>query len=554
MMSFFSKTAFSTMRKNKMIYVPYLITASLMTMLYYILSSVQIMVAESGMSGSLTMTEILRVSRWVSGFLSLIFLFYINSFVMKRRSKEFGLFSVLGLEKGHLAKIVFWEILFTFVSSLMIGIFSGAILSQLMFLLLLYIVGIPSLLHFRIPFQAVGVTTILFAAGWLVVLLYSQVVVFRSEPIAFLQSAKEGEREPKSKTWVTLLGLLSLGAGYTLALKVVSPFEAIAIFFPAVMFVMLGTYCLFLSGSIALLKLLRRNKNFYYHPSNFISVSGMIYRMKRNAAGLASICILATAVLVTLSSTVCLYLGEEDMLDRQYPRDFTISSFWPADSPDLFLLLKTVSSNYTKSYGLEIQNEYGSIEAIESDNDEPAQVYYTFYFDLNQEPSDYAFYENMRESYLQSIPRLAQTESKSLVRAEFFQIYGSLLFVGVFFVALFLVTTVLIIYYKQITEGFDDSERFRIMQQVGLSHKEVKQTILQQILMVFFLPLLVAFVHISVAFPVLLKMLTVFGMTNRNLFLLCVMSSCAVFALFYGVIYRATAGAYYRIVQNKQVS
>lgn len=149
---------------------------------------------------------------------------------------------------------------------------------------------------------------------------------------------------------------------------------------------------------------------------------------------------------------------------------------------------------------------------------------------------------------------MAQTESKSLVRAEFFQIYGSLLFVGVFFVALFLVTTVLIIYYKQITEGFDDSERFRIMQQVGLSHKEVKQTILQQILMVFFLPLLVAFVHISVAFPVLLKMLTVFGMTNRNLFLLCVMSSCAVFALFYGVIYRATAGAYYRIVQNKQVS
>ncbi len=216
--------------------------------------------------------------------------------------------------------------------------------------------------------------------------------------------------------------------------------------------------------------------------------------------------------------------------------------------------MKNISSDYAKSYGLEIRNEYGFLEELQNTNDETAQIIYTFYFDLNQEPNDYAFYDNMREAYLQHIPRLAQVDSKALARTEFFQIYGSLLFVGVFFVALFLVTTVLIIYYKQITEGFDDSERFRIMQQVGLSHKEVKKTILQQILMVFFLPLLVAFVHISVAFPVLLKMLTVFGMTNSSLFLLCVMASCAVFALFYGVIYRATAGAYYRIVQNKQVA
>lgn len=653
---FYLRLAISNIRNNKTIYLPYLMASSLIVMLFYGLRSVSYMVVESESSGSGTMAAILNLSSWICGILALIILFYVNSFIMKRRKKEFGLYSILGMEKRHISIVMVWEVLLTGLISVLAGILFGALFSQLLFLLLLKIVGLPAALVFQIPMSAILITLPLFGAGFLFLLIFDVISIYRTDPIALLRSAKEGEREPKSKWFIALIGLVTLLSGYCLSWTVQTPRDAVSVFFPAVLLVMIGTYCLFISGSIVLLKLLRKKKSFYYKPKNFISVSGMMYRMKQNATGLANICNLSTCVLVTLSSTVCLFIGEEDILREQYPRDVKTSCImtdaqsgeilmqaseahakqydvsienpvsyadlsYPAQlsetgfeatevykndtvAMDILLLsdynricgtsfslakgevLAVSSKSMSWSDKIRLQGEEfsirGTVEYPDFINVVPGLCYdvviilpeYSDLVDLQTKlntsrPDGGTFsivfnydhdvtgqnlgeyYGTMREELGKTVERLAEVSSIDSSRSDFYQVYGSILFVGIFFVTQFLIAAVLIIYYKQITEGFDDHDRFRIMQNVGMSDREVRATISKQVLMVFFLPLGMALLHIVVAFPVLCKLLLAFNMTNERLFLLCTICAILVFALFYFVVYQLTSKIYYRIVQAK---
>lgn len=649
--NFYSRIALLNIRNNKNIYLPYLLAGSLIVMLFYSLRSVCAMVVSGNVAGGATMGAMLQMSSWICGLLSLAILFYINSFIMKRRKKEFGLYSILGMEKRHICLVMIWEVLFAGAASILCGILLGALSGQLLFLLLLKIVGLPAALQFQIPFGEVAATVILFGFGFFLLLFYDVISVCRTDPIALLRSDKVGEREPKTKWAIALLGFLTLGAGYLLALTVQSPSDALTVFFPAVLLVILGTYCLFVAGSVLFLKLLRKKKSFYYKPKNFISVSGMMYRMKQNAVGLANICILSTCVLVTLSSTVSLFMGEEDILRVQYPRQIMTSCIIETaqSGPELV----QAARRHAERYGVSPQNDVGyanlnypagykdgSITAsnvftgsvyevdvitledynrimgtgLSLEQDEAAiavfqmevntdkiwlegtayqirerlempdflgrmsgypgvlailpdlshleslvqrmegvdggryNLLYYYNYDLSGEVPA-AFYTTLREDLLKTVPRLLRTGSMDTAREDFYQIYGSLLFVGIFFIALFLIATVLIIYYKQITEGFDDHDRFRIMRNIGLSDREIRSTINKQVLMVFFLPLGMAVVHIAVAFPVLCKLLLAFNMANQTLFLGCTVCVILLFALSYYAVYHKTSKTYYRIVQ-----
>lgn len=654
--AFYPRLAVTNIKKNKSIYVPYLLAGSLIVSLFYILSSVTYMVSHSNIEGGETMGIILMFSTWICGFLSLIILFYINSFIMKRRKKEFGLYSILGMEKRHISIVMLWEVAIAGAISIFCGIASGALFSQLLFLLLLKIVGLPSALTFQIPLQSIFSTFILFGLGFAVVLLFDIIGIIRSNPISLLHSTKEGEREPKSRWLIALIGAITLGGGYTLSLMVRTASDAIGAFLFAVVLVMIGTYCLFIAGSIVVLKFLRKNKTFYYKPKNFISVSGMIYRMKQNATGLANICILSTCVLVTLSSTVCLFIGEEDILQGRFYRQVQVNSIASEQSEEL---MEAAAENHAQRYGFEVKNAVGytglSFAAKRNDdafqinkrynadtyemyalnlqdynritgadlslkdgevlvnisgtplngntiqignssykvagtiappkyistigvgngvyivvptfkdlqhlsnnleltnsNKDGYKLWYNYKYDVKGDSEKLPeFYESMRDAYNETVPHLGMVDNIDSARSGFYQVYGSMLFVGIFFVTLFLIAAVLIIYYKQITEGYDDHDRFQIMQKVGMSDKEVRSTIQKQVLMVFFLPLGMAVVHISVAFRVLCKMLMVFNMYNTTLFLLCTLGAVLIFAIFYLFVYQLTARTYYRIVQNK---
>ncbi len=652
---FYSRMAVSNIRKNKNIYLPYLLAGTLIVALFYILSSITTMVQQSPMEGGSTMSVILLMSTVICGFFALNILFYINSFIIKRRKKEFGLYSILGMEKRHISIVMFWEVIITGMVSVVCGIVGGALLSQLLFLLLLKIIKLPAALTFQIPLSSVVTTAVLFGVGFAATLVYDVISIMRTDPIALLHSAKQGEKEPKARWLLTLFGLLALGGGYLLSWTVRTPSEAVAVFLLAVLLVIIGTYCLFISGSIVLLKFLRKNKKYYYKPKNFISVSGMIYRMKQNAAGLATICILSTSVLVTLSSTVCLFIGEEDILRVRFDRQVHANCIADTQSAQL---MQGVAEAHAQDHGFTVVNDIGyysfsfpgyrsgdrfdmidqygnqsffvEVLALEdynritglaktlkegealvcagenplgddtitlgekayqvkgsfprpdylgsltagdeflvvlpklddltslrdtynsvNDDDHHRSLWYDLEYDVSGDGNLSEFYGTMRDAYTAKVEHISIVDNIDSARTDFYQLYGSLMFVGIFFVMLFLIATVLIIYYKQVTEGYDDHDRFQIMQKVGLSDKEVRSTIQKQVLLVFFLPLGTAVLHIVVAFRVLCKLLLVFNMTNTLLFLLCTFGAALAFAVLYFVVYQLTARTYYRIVQAK---
>lgn len=650
---FYPRLAVSGMRRNKILYVPYLLAASLMVMLFYILSSMTWIVGNSGIKGGSSMSVLLMLSSVVCGLLTVLILFYLNGYVIKQRSREFGLYSVLGLGKGNLCLLLFWEILFSCIGSLICGILAGAVFSQLMYLLLLNITRLPVDLEIWVPMGAVNITVYLFLAAWGIVLLRNVIRIFRSDPIEILRRTSQGEQEPRSRWLIALTGACTLTAGYALALTVQDPSMVLAIFLPATILVIIATYCIFSALSIVVLKAMRKNRRFYYRSDNFINVSGMLYRMKQNAVGLANICILASAVLVTISSCVCLYIGEEDMLDSLYPREVAVTvyrnKYAEKPEPDLLAATQEIAQSYdmelldpitvtkcvvyvhqngsvitsthetkqinrTLEYRLldELNAELGSSYTLsdqevlvchtkdftegmtlqidgsnftvvtlpESDAlntyltqtgassnpifffhdkdtlmrarqmDESATLSYVLWFDYDIEAVNAGLFQQNLYDHLSRSEGNFGTRFKSEARTDFYSMYGSLLFVGLFFVALFLITTVLIIYYKQITEGYEDRQRFRIMRQVGLSDAEVRTSIRRQVQMVFFLPIIVALVHIAFAFPALQKIMTLFEMHNTPLFIGCVAVSALVFLGFYTGVYLITARTYYHIVTS----
>ena len=598
---FYAKFAVNNLKKNAQTYIPYLLTCVTTVMMFYMIYGLAVNDGLNRMSGSEPLKILLQLGSVVVALFSLIFLLYTNGFLAKRRRKEFGLYNVLGMEKKHIAKIMVWETIYIATISLSFGILGGILLSKLMFLVLLKILHFEVQMGFQISFSSMFVTLLLFSGIFVLTLLNNLRQIHLANPIELLKGGQVGEREPKTKWLLIIIGATSLAGGYYVALTTESPLAALLTFFLAVVLVIIGTYCLFTAGSIGILKLLRRNKRYYYQPNHFTAVSGMIYRMKQNAVGLANICILSTMVLVTLSTTVSLYVGIEDVLRTRYPRNLIINSY-NVDEPYIEKV-RSVASEVLEKYGLVPENliDYRSLsfaavqdgeqfitdraeqssfvtpsmlhfvpvgdynriygttielqesEALLFSNREPyeyknltvlghtfsikerldsfavsgltaAQITGSHYLIVKDDDVIHQILEAQTEAYGEfaseyahllgfdleaerdsviavhqeisaSLPRgnaYSYVESAGASRDEFYSLYGGLFFLGIFLGTLFLMGTVLIIYYKQITEGYDDRQRFTIMRQVGMSKEEVKRSIRSQVLTVFFLPLRVS--------------------------------------------------------------
>lgn len=659
--SLYPRLAVINIKKNSKTYIPYIITCIFTIAMFYVLVSLSKNTGLESMPGSESLKSLLSMGTGLMGIFSLIFIFYTNSFLIKQRKKEFGLFNILGMEKRHISRIMFFENLYVAVGSLIAGILCGMLLNKLMFLLLLKILNFEVQMGIEFSKSALVSTIILFAIIFILVLLNTIRQIYMAKPIELIKGDSVGEREPKNKWILTLVGIISLGIGYFIAVTTKSPVAAINLFFIAVAFVICGTYYLFTAGSITLLKLLRKNKNYYYKTNHFISISSMMYRMKQNAVGLSNICILATAVLVMVSSTLSIYIGSEDILRTRYPRNIMINSKDISD--DAMENIKMISQNALEKYNLEGENfldyrvnslpilvqedefvidselvgistlggdanalniillddynrslgkskslnedevlmysnreefKYNSFkiadmkfkvkekvdECIESGQD-AALIFNTHYiivknmdvfnkfvdlqskeFENKNAIPEYYYGFDLDESsdssknlYLDIVEQVSANYSGSYVesaeneRASFYGIYGGLFFLGIFLGILFIMATILIMYYKQISEGYDDKQRYTIMKKVGMDKDEIKSVINSQVLTVFFMPLVFAIIHICFAFPVITRLLAILNLTNVKLFAICTIITILAFAICYGIVYLITAKIYYKIVK-----
>lgn len=664
----FIKLAVSNIKRNKGTYIPYMITCicciAMTYMMFFVTQSkdLSVQVPDSAM-----VTSIMFLGIAVIYIFSFIFLLYSNNFVMKRRQKEIGLYNILGLEKGHIMKMMAVETLFTSVISIIGGIAVGILGSKLALLLLLKILHVPAQLGFYVCVPGIVVCAVLFLPVVIVTLFRNVHRVRLSQPIELLRSGNTGEREPKAKWLMALLGFICLGSGYYIAVTTKSPVTALGLFFAAVLLVMAGTYLLFTAGSIAVLKVMRWKKSFYYKIKNFTSISGMIYRMKQNAMGLASICILSTGVLLMLSTTVSLNMGIEDSLSDMFPYDagFTFNHVTFEEVPrlrnafdeavekekvpyeekitqvvldisvarngnDMEILTRDTAASanveyltvvpeeeYEKISGKTVELKPGEILAFQENGgkgnislngvtykvkewleekptyDRGNNIFYKTTIVVTKEDlqkmdalqkellgKDRGYlklefglyieggkeadikYGNLIREDLEPLTETLKGEEDSVspwfqssIREEhyrsFYTLNGGLLFLGIFLGVIFLVGAGMIIYYKQMSEGYEDKERFEIMQKVGMSRKEVKSAIRRQILMVFFLPLLMAVLHIIMAFPMISRLLGLLGMMNTELYILCTAGTIAVFAVIYAAIYMCTAKSYYKIVERR---
>lgn len=660
----YPKLAANNIKKNTKTYIPYIITCILTVAMYYIMESLSGNDGLKNIYGSEAVTTTLNLGSVITAIFAFIFLFYTNSFLTKNRKKEFGIFNILGMEKKHIAKVIAYENLYVVIISIGLGFLTGILLDKLMYLIIAKIVKAEIVLGFYISKEAVLHTIILFGILFLLIFLNSLRMIHLSKPIELLKGGNVGEKEPKAKWFIALLGLGCLGAGYYISLTVENPVSALKLFFIAVILVIAGTYLLFTSSSIAFLKLLKKNKGFYYKTNHFISVSGMIYRMKQNAVGLANICILSTMVLVMVSSTASLIIGTEDLIMNRYPYEiavysdegnsennekilnivkevtkkenknikneikysslgftvvfddkdtFTLSNDYNLDNnfknlffitaedysnfigrnvkladdeviiysnrekynekKDYFKLFgKTyriidrtdefvengmISANITSTHGIVVKDIsvikelYEKQKEVLEDDANGIEFYYGIDIGGSKEGQK-ALYTNIKNEINAQSKELSSctTECREFKRSDIYALYGSLFFLGMFLGLLFTMATVLIIYYKQISEGYEDKKRFEIMQKVGMSNQEVKSSIHSQVLTVFFLPLITAGIHVAVAFPIIRKILLMLSLTNTKLYIICTMASFLVFALIYGFIYLLTAKVYYRIVKK----
>lgn len=664
---FYTKLACTNIRRNAKTYVPYILTCVFTTAMFYIIFSLSQNEGIQEMLGGDTIVMTLSLGSFVTAIFAVIFLFYTNSFLMKRRKREFGLFNILGMEKKHLAHVIILETLMIAATAIIGGIAIGIVLDKLMYLAIIKFIGADITLGFYVSKPAMFATLMLFSFIFFLIFLNSLRQIHLAKPIELLRSESAGEKEPKARWFLALIGLVCLGSGYYISITTVNPVEALMFFFVAVILVIIGTYLIFTTGSVALLKMLRKNKRYYYQTSHFINVSGMIYRMKQNAVGLANICILITMVLVMISSTSSLMIGMEDVLQSRHPTDmeimvhaidtntdiennqviqsmkqktqdaltrsglsqqdkaayqflefaslreqdnFVVRDFENSDSLDnvVSLFFITLEEYNQVSNSSEVLNDheiimYSNRQSYNEDqmtifnetfhitkqvSEFPvvgimqAYIYPTYYivvdgsetlawlmkqqeqvygedasvinyhysFNLTgNEDEKKAFGKDVKTS-CQELGYAVSVESRELSRNDFMSLYGGFFFIGVFLGTLFVMATILIIYYKQISEGYDDKARFEIMQKVGMGHNEVKRSIHSQILMVFFLPLITAGIHVVFAYPVIERILRMLNLVNSSLYVWCTIGCFVAFAVIYGMIYALTAKTYYRIVSK----
>lgn len=668
----FSRLAKQNIRNNKSTYIPYIITCIFCIAMIYMMEFLRdCPTLDQAVRQADEVRMIVFTGEIVVEIFCIIFLIYSNSFLMKRRQKEIGIYNILGLERNHIGIVMFLETIITSIGSLAGGIAAGIIGSKLALLLLLKLLHIPSVLGFYISVKGIFTCLFMFGIVFLMILFLNLAKIHLSRPVELLRGNNTGEKEPAAKWLMALIGFICLGAGYYLAVTTESPIKAITIFLLAVILVMAGTYLLFTAGSIVILKFLRRRKSFYYRTGNFISISGMLYRMKQNAIGLASICILSTGVLLMISMTVSIYFGMNDIMLNRYPYDVDMSVtsisedecqtaieafekaiadnkvpveksveeiyldivcskngdqilIKPANTirnSDSVLVLSLLNqAEYERLTGISANLNDGEIfawypSAVQKDSVTVDETEFTVKKWLDKNPltcgedavsdnavlvvtdEDFKKFDEMRTEMYKGVSSAPAGEDLTLhlglditgsetdkidfgtpvmevvkdlkkngglsenswitsgIRQQEYESYyadnGSLLFIGIFLGSLFLMGTAMIIYYKQISEGYEDQKRFEIMQKVGLSRREVRSSVRRQILMVFFLPLLMAMLHITMAFPMIRRMLLLFGMTNTKLFIGCTAGTVLIFAVVYGLIYLMTARSYYHIVERK---
>ena len=658
----FSRLAKQNIRNNKSTYIPYIITCIFCIAMIYMMEFLRdCPTLDQAVRQADEVRMIVFTGEIVVEIFCIIFLIYSNSFLMKRRQKEIGLYNILGLERNHIGIVMFLETIITSIGSLAGGIAAGIIGSKLALLLLLKLLHIPSVLGFYISVKGIFTCLFMFGIIFLMILFLNLAKIHLSRPVELLRGNNTGEKEPAAKWLMALIGFICLGAGYYLAVMTESPIKAITIFLLAVILVMAGTYLLFTAGSIVILKFLRRRKSFYYRTGNFISISGMLYRMKQNAIGLASICILSTGVLLMIAMTVSIYFGMNDIMLNRYPYDVDMSvtsiseeecqtaieAFEKAiadnkvpveksveeiyldivcskngdqilikptntirNSDSVLVLSLLNQAEYERLTGISANLNDGEIfawypSAVQKDSVTVDETEFTVKKWLDKNPltcgedavsdnavlvvtdEDFKKFDEMRTEMYKGVSSAPAGEDLTLhlglditgsetdkidfgtpvmevvkdlkkngglsenswitsgIRQQEYESYyadnGSL----------FLMGTAMIIYYKQISEGYEDQKRFEIMQKVGLSRREVRSSVRRQILMVFFLPLLMAMLHITMAFPMIRRLLLLFGMTNTKLFIGCTAGTVLIFAVVYGLIYLMTARSYYHIVERK---
>lgn len=666
MRNLYPRLAATNLKKNRRFYLPYLLACIVIVALFCIMLTLASDPYLGQMQHGGSVSQVLGFGVLIMALFSAIILFYTNSTFTKQRKREFAIYNILGMEKRHISYVLFWESLYTAAMALFFGLVAAGVFSKLLQLVLVRLIGGEATFGLNISLMSIGYTAVFFGALFLLLLLNTIRIIHLSNPVQLLRAGSEGEREPRSKWILALLGAVCLAAGYIISLRTNAALYAIQYFFPAVILVIIGTYLTFIALSIVVLKALRKNRRYYYKTSHFATVSGLIYRMSRNAAGLASICILSTMVLVTVSTTVSLYKGVDAYAAVRWPQDMTLTLMTDKQTntvPDVAPVLQVVDDAMTRS-GLTQSNVHGyrtvrfstlrSGDALDQFTGSGVDAYtvmvldtegyadltgeqvtlapgdalawtdgkpfgdtvticgrafrlrpldsfpldsgssimglhtlylvvpdldsvlelraqqnayasehggtrsmlnYTYQFDLSGTDDEQldALHTLLGDPAFASAAEAANVQYTTDMRADGYptlrSMYGGFLFLGFFLGFVFLFATVLIIYYKQVSEGYDDRGRFRIMQQVGMTPKEVKATIRTQVLLMFFLPLVTAAIHIAFAFPLIKQIVFAFGLQNVHLFLLCTLGTFGVFALLYTFVYLLTARTYYRIVR-----
>lgn len=661
---FYPRMALVNLARNGQFYIPYLLTVMGTAAAYYITLALAATPDLPQTSRYSYLTMFMSIGTFVIAVFAVIFLTYTNSFLMKRRKRELGLYNVLGMGKRHIAIVLGFETLYTAFAGIIGGAALGMLLQKLAMLLLCRMMRMDIVYGFYVSGSAIAGTAILFGVILLFNLLLNLHRIHVQNPMELLRESSAGEREPKTRWPLAVIGVAALGAGYAIAVTTRSAMMALGMYFIAVLLVIIGTYCLFTSVSIAVLKALRANKKFYYQTDHFIGVSGMLYRMKRNAVGLANICILSTMVLVMVSGTLSLYLGSEAALDEQFAGNLRAEVRYdpaeetPFDSAALSAIVskqleqRGVSAAPVAAYrylSFNVNEEQGALEvkkylsgsssmvcamtpsdyaaitgaetpsladgqmllftdgagqrrnltfrfaeaadvtltAAEPDSRYPAprmfqpsavDVFYlvvsngtfqelyvgqqTALGEAGGELMQWNGFWNVDESAVQP-DELEQTldftgtgswarldlDTRSSFAQEYYSLNGGFFFLGVFLGAIFLMAAVLIIYYKQISEGYEDRERYLVMQKVGMEPRTVRRSVNTQLLVVFFAPLAVAAIHVAFDFSLMTRLLTLFSLHNGTLTLLCTAGTLAVFGVIYALVYRVTARAYYKLVK-----
>ena len=667
----YRKLAFTNIKNNGSLYLPYIISGMVTVAMFYIMMFLNNSKGLEKIYGSSYLTSIMALGVGTIAVFSYIFIFYTNSFIIKRRKKEIGVYNILGMEKRHIAKLMGIETVTVALIAIIGGIVTGILFSKLSILLLYKILAVKETIKFEINFSTIINTLIVFGILYALTLVYNMMQIKLANPIELLRGGNVGEKEPKSKWLMAIIAVGCLAVAYYISITTENPLKVLSLFFVAVLLVIIGTYLLFIAGSIVFLKMLRKNKKFYYNKKHFAAVSGMIYRMKQNAGGLASICILSTMVLVIIASTVSLYIGLDDELKTRYPmeavsyvdylkvdenvdtvrdhirqiiedegrtitdektygyfnmltkqNDNSLEKTSENDSLGngtyVNIVTKDALCNLEDSldekdipeltddsvavYGMKKFN-YDSIKILGRKFDVKESKYYkikkdayissgftneyyivvnnmdtlTQIFDLQKEVyGDRAFtfrntigfdFDGTKQQKIDCVNKInkylvsdakkeigsgtAYVEGRAENEEAVYTLYGGIFFLGIFLGSMFLMVTVMIIFYKQTSEGYDDKDRYEIMEKVGMSNAEVKKSIQSQVRMVFFLPIVTAAIHVAAAFPMLRRLLVMFNLTDTQLMIECMIGTLLVFLAIYYLVFKLTSRTYYKIVGNQ---